>query len=521
MESQLLIDNEARSAVNGATFERRHPTSGAVVTRAAAGTVDDALAAVESASTAYKTWRKSAPSERRRILLKAADALEARTPEFIEVMATEVGASALWAGFNVHLAANLFREAASLATQIQGETIPTDKPGALSMTVRQPVGVVLSIVPWNGPVVLAARAIAYPLVCGNTVVFRASETSPRTHLLVAQALVDAGLPPGALNVLTNAPKDAPDVIDALIAHKAVRRINFTGSTRVGRIIAQKAATHLKRCLLELGGKSPLVVLDDADIDEAVKVAVFGSFLYQGQICMSTERIVVDESIADSFVAKFAARSRELASGDPSQNPACVIGPMVSPDSGKRLNALLDDALAKGAKLACGGHANGATMPADLIAPTVVGHSMQRTLPHASLAMIENTGHCSHMSVPTPSSVAWRSSWPRCATDDGQGARRSGRLEPVRDCGLRPACDAPKWADRAGQQNALRLDRPGSSRTGWRCHDAESPDHGWPHLPPDTPGASDPNPGFGERGQAGGGPPGWQAHSDALECGAAR
>jgi acyl-CoA reductase-like NAD-dependent aldehyde dehydrogenase len=366
MESQLLIDNETRSATNGATFERRHPTTGALVTRAAAGTVEDALAAVGSASTAYQSWRKSAPSERRRILLKAADALEARTPEFIEVMAAEVGASALWAGFNVHLAANLFREAASLATQIQGETLPTDKPGTLSMTVRQPVGVVLSMVPWNGPVVLAARAIAYPLVCGNTVVFRASETSPRTHLLVAQALVDAGLPPGALNVLTNAPQDAPEVIDALIAHKAVRRINFTGSTRVGRIIAQKAATQLKRCLLELGGKSPLVVLDDADIDEAVKAAVFGSFLYQGQICMSTERIVVDEAIADQFVAKFAARSRELVAGDPSHNPACVIGPMVSPDSGRRLNALLDDALAKGAKLACGGHADGATMPATIV-----------------------------------------------------------------------------------------------------------------------------------------------------------
>ena len=256
MEAQLVIDNQNRAAKSGATFERRHPVSNAVVTRAAAGGVEDAIAAVDSASAAFKTWRHSAPSERRRILLKAADALEARTPAFIEAMAAEVGASGLWAGFNVYLAANLFREAASLATQIQGETIPTDKPGALSMTVRQPVGVILSIVPWNGPVVLAARAIAYPIVCGNTVVFRASEASPRTHMLVAEALVEAGLPPGVLNLMTNAPKDAPEVIDALIAHKAVRRINFTGSTRVGRIIAQKAATHLKRCLLELGGKSP-------------------------------------------------------------------------------------------------------------------------------------------------------------------------------------------------------------------------------------------------------------------------
>ena len=366
METQILIDNEWRAAANGETFERRHPVTNSLVTRAAAGGVADAVRAADSAGVAFKTWRRSTPSERRSVLLKAADVLEKKTPQFIESMAAEVGASQLWAGFNVFLAANLFREAASLATQIQGETIPTDKPGALSMTVRQPVGVILSIVPWNGPVVLAARAIAYPIVCGNTVVFRASETSPRTHALVAETLVEAGLPPGVLNLVTNAPEQAPEVIDALIAHKAIRRINFTGSTRVGRIIAQKAATHLKRCLLELGGKSPLVVLADADIDEAVKSAVFGSFLYQGQICMSTERIVVDQSIADTFVAKFAARAKELPAGDPMQNGACVIGPMVSKTNGPRLNSLIEDAISKGAKLACGGRAEGATMPATIV-----------------------------------------------------------------------------------------------------------------------------------------------------------
>lgn len=366
MESQLIIDNQTIAAKSGATFNRSHPDSGEVVTHAAAGGVDDAVAAANSAHTAFQSWRNSPPSERRRLLLKAADVLESKTPQFIEVMAAEVGAAALWAGFNVYLAANVFREAASMVTQIQGETIPTDKPGALSMTVRQPVGVILSIVPWNGPVVLAARAIAYPIACGNTVVFRASEASPKTHLLVADALVEAGFPPGVLNVMTNAPKDAPEVIDALIAHKAVRRINFTGSTRVGRIIAQKAATHLKRCLLELGGKSPQVVLDDADIDEAVKAAVFGSFLYQGQICMSTERLVVDEAVADEFVAKFAARAKELLMGDPRVNPACVIGPMVASESGTRLNAMIDDALAKGAVLACGGKAAGAVMPATIV-----------------------------------------------------------------------------------------------------------------------------------------------------------
>lgn len=366
MEAKLIIDNKHVGAVDGGTYTRVSPTSGVVVTTASAAKAADAVKAVESAHAAFKSWSQTAPSERRRILLKAADALEAKTPDFIQAMAQEVGASELWAGFNVMLAANLFREAASLATQIQGETIPTDKPGTLSMTVRQPVGVVLSIVPWNGPVVLAARAIAYPLVCGNTVVFRASEASPRTHVLVAEALLEAGLPPGVLSFLVNAPEDAPDVIDTLIAHKSVRRINFTGSTRVGRIIAQKAATHLKRCLLELGGKSPLVVLDDADVDEAVKAAVFGSFLYQGQICMSTERIVVHEKIADAFVEKFAARARELPVGDPGVGARCVIGPMVSRTAGERLNNLIDDAVEKGARLLCGGHAEGAVMRATIL-----------------------------------------------------------------------------------------------------------------------------------------------------------
>ena len=298
--------------------------------------------------------------------MKAADILESKTPKFIETMAAEVGASALWAGFNVHLAANVFREAASLATQIQGETIPTDKPGALSMTIRQPVGVILSMVPWNGTVVLAARAIAYPIVCGNPVVFRGSEASPKTHALIAEALVEAGFPPGVLNYLSNAPQTAPEVVDTLIAHKAVRRINFTGSTRVGRIVAEKAAQQLKRCLLELGGKSPLIVLDDANVDEAVKAAVFGSFLYQGQICMSTERLIVDEKVADEFVTKFAARAKQLNAGDPAVNPQCVIGPMINPSSGVRINDLLQDALDKGAKLVCGGVAEGAIMPATIL-----------------------------------------------------------------------------------------------------------------------------------------------------------
>ncbi len=372
MKTRLIIDNNPQDATGGATFERRHPVTGDIVTRAAAASVADATAAAESAEAAFTGWSQTGPTERRKILLKAADILESKTPDFISAMASEVGASELWAGFNVMLAANLFREAAGIATQIQGETIPTDTPGALSMTLRQPVGVIFSMVPWNGPVVLAARAIAYPVVCGNCVVFRASEMSPMTHILVVEALHEAGLPPGVVNVITSAPESAGEIVDALIAHPAIRRINFTGSTRVGRIIGEKAGRHLKRVILELGGKAPVVVLADADIDEAVKAAVFGSFLYQGQICMSTERIIVDEQLADVFVEKFAAAARDLPAGDPAQGAACVIGPMIAGEAGQRLNELMQDALDKGAKLVTGGPANGAEMPATIIDHVVPG-----------------------------------------------------------------------------------------------------------------------------------------------------
>jgi len=366
MQTQLIIDNETRDAREGRTFERRDPLSGDVVSQGAAADVEDAVDAVESAAAAFETWSITGPSERRAILLKAADIIERRTPEFVGTMMSEVGAAPLWAGFNAFLTAQLFREAAGLVTQIQGETIPTDKPGTLSMTIRQPAGVVFSMAPWNGAGVLAARAIAYPIACGNTVVFRASEMSPGTHAIIAEVLHEAGLPAGVLNFLTSSAEDAGRVVETIIAHPAVRRVNFTGSTHVGRIIAVAAAHHLKPVLLELGGKAPFVVLDDADIDGAVNAAVFGSFLYQGQICMSTERFVVDESVADEFVTKFSARARELVAGNPLQDPSVIVGPMIRPESGTRINGLIEDALDKGAEVLVGGPADGAAMSATIV-----------------------------------------------------------------------------------------------------------------------------------------------------------
>jgi acyl-CoA reductase-like NAD-dependent aldehyde dehydrogenase len=366
MQTELVINNVSRPAEHGATFERKHPVTGELVTVGAAASVNDALAAVEAAASAFSSWSATGPSLRRAILLKAADILEAKLAEFCEAMAAEVGASRLWATFNVLGSSALFREAAGLATQIQGETIPTDKPDSLSMTIRQAAGVVLSIVPWNGPILLGARALAYPIVCGNPVIFKASENSPHTHALLASCLHEAGLPPGVLNFLTVAPADSSAVTEAIIAHRAVRRVNFTGSTRVGRIIAETSARHLKRCLLELGGKAPFVVLDDAHLDGAVNAAIFGAFLYQGQICMSTERFVVDEKIADEFVARFAARAKKLLATDPSADADAVVGPLLNAASGDRINAMLQDAVTKGAVIVAGGESRGAVMNATIV-----------------------------------------------------------------------------------------------------------------------------------------------------------
>jgi benzaldehyde dehydrogenase (NAD) len=231
--------------------------------------------------------------------------------------------------------------------------------------VRQAAGVVLGIAPWNAPVILATRAIATPLACGNTVVLKGSELCPATHGLIIEALQEGGLPPGVVNFVTNAPADAGAVVEAMIAHPAVRRVNFTGSTRIGRIIGQTAAKYLKPAILELGGKAPFLVLDDADIDAAVAGATFGAFANSGQICMSTERIIVDEKVADEFIAKLVARATSLPLGDPRQGPV-VLGSVVDQSTVERVNALIDDALAKGAKLLCGGKADNTLMPATLL-----------------------------------------------------------------------------------------------------------------------------------------------------------
>ena len=345
----MLMHDRDLPASSGRVFERHNPITGAVATRAAAATVEDAEAAAASAAAAFPAWSRLGPAARRAKLLAAAAELERRQDDFLEAMAEEIGATEAWGRFNVELAASILREAASLTTAVAGELIPSDKPGLLAMALRQPVGVILALAPWNAPVILGVRALAMPLACGNTAVLKASEVCPRTHLLIGETFRRAGLGDGVVNVITNAPADASRIVEALIAHPTVRRINFTGSTRVGRHVAEIAARHLKPALLELGGKAPLVVLDDADIDEAVAAAAFGAFMNQGQICMATERLIVDDSVADEFVRRLAAKASTLVAGDPRKGKT-PLGGMIGYEAAERVAGLVRDAVAKGARL---------------------------------------------------------------------------------------------------------------------------------------------------------------------------
>ena len=347
-------------------FTRLNPLTGEAASSAPAMRAADIPAIAARAAAAQTIWAKTGPTERRTILNRAAEALVARQADFVAAMMSETGSTQGWAMFNLGLAVGMVREAAALTTQIGGEVIPSDKPGCLAMALREPVGVILGIAPWNAPIILGVRAIAVPLACGNSVILKASEISPRTHMLIIEAFADAGFPDGVVNVVTNAPENAAEVVGALIDAPEVKRINFTGSTAVGKIIARRAAEHLKPCILELGGKAPLLVLADADLDEAVKAAAFGAFMNQGQICMSTERIIVVEEVADAFAEKFAVKVAGMATGDPREGQT-PLGAVVDQKSVIHVNMLIDDALAHGARALTGGTGDSVLLPATVIA----------------------------------------------------------------------------------------------------------------------------------------------------------
>ncbi|MGW2931726.1 aldehyde dehydrogenase family protein [Streptomyces sp. NPDC001156] len=363
---ELLIGGKDVPAASARTTVDVNPYTGEVYATLAAAGPEDVRRAVDAADAVFEDWAALAPFARRAIFLKAADLLDARGEQVAETMAHEAGATRPWAYFNVSLAANILREAAAAITAPRGEVLSAQEEGTLGLAVREPLGVVAAFAPWNAPVILGVRAVAAPLAAGNTVVVKPSEDAPiACGLLIADLLREAGLPDGVLNVVTNAREDAAEIAEALIGDDRVRAVNFTGSTGVGRIIGELAARHLKPAVLELGGKNAVLVLNDADVDHAVDAATFSVFMNSGQICMSGDRILVHESLAEEFTEKFVEKVASLRAGDPA-HPRTVVGPLISARSAQRLAALVKDAVAKGADVLTGGEPEGAVHPATIL-----------------------------------------------------------------------------------------------------------------------------------------------------------
>jgi len=342
----------------GGTFEDRDPFTDDVVGLAPSGTRDDAKSAIDAAAAAFPEWSQTVPAARQAIFLKAADVLESRRDEIVGLLARETGASFGFGMFQMGFVPNLLRQAAALGYSPTGQIIPSDHPGTLAMGIRRPVGVVGAIAPWNAALILSARSIAAPLALGNTVVLKPSELSPFVGGLIwGEIFAEAGLPAGVLNIVTHAPGEAAPIGDELVENPAVRRINFTGSTETGRRLAEACGRQLKKCVLELGGHNPMIVLDDADLDFAVNASTFGAFLHQGQICMSSRRIYVEKGIADEFTSRLAEKAKTLKVGDPNEHDT-VIGPLINASALSMVKSRVDQAVSKGAKVLAGGEVEG-------------------------------------------------------------------------------------------------------------------------------------------------------------------
>src|SRR5262245_1309883 len=353
----LFINGQWSAAKSKTTFPVYNPSTGEVWGKVADASRADAAAAIEAAAEAQPKWAALAHSERARLLSKVADVLAARAKEFQEALVDEGGS---WIGktmFETGYSTGVYRAAAAAAYQVNGEILPSDH-GKLSLVVREPLGVVTVISPWNFPLILSSRGFATALAVGNAIVLKPSEETPVAGgLLIAEVLEEAGIPKGVFNVVTCSRNHVAEVGDELIGNPAVRGVSFTGSTAVGQKVAAQAGALLKKCCVELGGKDALIVLDDADIEHAVNAATFGSFMHQGQICMSVERVIVHEAIAKEFTEKFVANTKKLKVGNPREMANCI-GPIINQKQLDKIREQVDDAVAKGAKILCGGKNNG-------------------------------------------------------------------------------------------------------------------------------------------------------------------
>ena len=319
--------------------------------------------------------RKPRQREKARLFLKAAEIVKRRRSEIAEVLARETGSTISFATFQQDLVAATLQQVAGWVFLPKGEVLETNLPGTHSIGVRRPLGVVASFTPWNGANVLSWRAVISPVAAGNTVVVKPSEFAPvSAGIMLAEVAEEAGFPAGVINVVTHAPGAAGAIADEFFDRPEVRVINLIGGVKTARMLAERAGRTLKRTVLELGGFNPMIILDDVDMDYAVRTATFGSFFHQGQICLNTRRIIIQRKIYEEFLGKFVARTNSLPAGDP-LNPKTIIGPIITRDAVKLIDDRVKEARREGSQ---GSH----------------GREVRRTdlLPHDS---DERPSGCSH------------------------------------------------------------------------------------------------------------------------------
>ena len=362
MLSTPYIDGKAIEVSSSAMADVLNPANQKPFARIFMGQEQHMRAAIDAAHAAKAAWGNSPAALREKILHRAADELEAATNEIVDLLIGEGGSTFGKAHFEIPFAANMLRSIAGEARRVQGDVFPSDVSGLLSLAIRRPLGVVAGISPFNFPVVLALKKVAFALATGNTFVLKPSEETSLVGLKLAEIFEKAGLPPGVLNVV---PGDGPTLARVLFEDPRVKLISFTGSTTVGRLIAVECAKKGKRVILEMGGKSPLIVLKDADVDYAVDTACFGIFIHQGQICMAGSRIIVEAPIYETFLRRFAAKAKTLQVGDP-RDPRTVIGPLIRSSQCQMIDRKIKEAVAAGARVLTGG-----TYEANFYQPTVV------------------------------------------------------------------------------------------------------------------------------------------------------
>ncbi|MEP1205836.1 MAG: aldehyde dehydrogenase family protein [Rhizobiaceae bacterium] len=342
----------------GSTFVDVNPADNSTWATVADARASDARTAIQDAHDGFSEWSKLPFTTRAEFMFKIAAEIERRKEDLVKAAQGEGGG---WFGkgmYEAHALQEIFRAAAAAAYGSIGEMLPSAS-GKFSMAMRRPLGVVAIVSPWNFPSLLSARQFSFPLVAGNTIVLKPSEETPYCGGLFFAEVCDAvGLPAGALNVVTCSRDNVANVGDELIENPHVKGIAFTGSTAVGRSIAAKAGAHLKKCCIELGGKDALIICDDADLERAAQLANFGSFMHQGQICMSVEKLLVHEKVFEPFLKLFKERASKLKAGNTTQDNATVIGPLINDKQVNTVREQIEDAVSKGATVELGGKIDG-------------------------------------------------------------------------------------------------------------------------------------------------------------------